>query len=650
MKGWTRLTNEPIEARQKSALVRDTLDLFADAFTSGSQKADDSVDIDDLVLAAQARAGRVNDAESRAWGIAFAGVIGNLVQQGWALQFQKKHLWGQRPLGGMTRDALRQRMLVRRDEQLSKSSVREFVRDMERWRLFRGERTSIVCLMRDGRSLATEVEKGKTLSELVDPYVQFVVSDEICQFTGLRTLDIWRYFRHTWTSPYESVPGRSLLFIVRDRAAKFHPVIGIGALSSAAVRLGPRDRFIGWDTDQVIDRIISDALACRVWALRVLQNAVDEIYKVDFIRDKLLPADPNKWTLETATAIAGAGAVAKVQHHRMMEANAYKAEDDVSTEEQCVVRAEMPLFRAKRAAELARLIPMLIQLRAGLPEGGDGRELLSKVVRIARSKTVGTEIADLTVCGAVAPYSHFAGGKLVAMLAASPAVVAEYKRRYENSPGIIASSMAGRPIGRPANLCFIGTTSLYGRRPNQYDRLCVPANVVGGHTGDAIRYEYIRDESDSRTQGIGTFHFSSATLKGLERFVSSRRGGWRANNLFGEGTSPKLRGLRDGLVALDLNSDELLVHGIERCMYGVKLARNVADYLLGVDQEPDWKFECDGDVTDSIAKWWLDRWGQPRSLRPDVVAAVRRESLAHPIRHGARVKLPDHDSKQFDIL
>ena len=30
-------------------------------------------------------------------------------------------------------------------------------------------------------------------------------------------------FRHTWSNPYESVPERSMLFLVRDRAAPNHP-------------------------------------------------------------------------------------------------------------------------------------------------------------------------------------------------------------------------------------------------------------------------------------------------------------------------------------------------------------------------------------------------------------------------------------------
>lgn len=646
MTDWTKLTSTPITGRPAAAFVRALLALLTRIATNASER-DAPGEVEEVIALAQARAQQLKDPDDRAWGESFASVVGDLMQQGWVLDFRKQHLYGQRPLATMPREMLRQRLLVRRNEQLLKPSVREFVEKMERWRLYRGTRTSIFSLMRDGRALARALADGAPLGDLVDPYVQFVTSEGICELTGLRMQDIWRYFRHTWSSPYESVPGRSLQLLVRDRAAPFHPVIGIAALSSAAVRLGPRDRFIGWDTDQVIDRLMAgDPSVAVVWAREVIRNAIEEIYVVDLVRDKLLPADPNEWTLDTAAACAEAGLAARAQHHRLMEAKEYKSSDDVSTEEACVTRAELYLFRAKRASELAKLIPILLQLKGGLPEGGHGRDLLARTVRIARSKTVGTEIADLTVCGAVAPYAHLAGGKLVAMLAVTPEVIAEYKRRYQGVPGIIASSMAGRPIGRSANLCYIGTTSLYGRRPNQYDRLCMSAELVGGDATTSLRYEFIRDKADSRTQGIGTFHFSSRSLRGLERFVQGRKGGWKANNLFGEGTSPKLRGLRDGLMALGLEADELLVHGMERCMYGVKLAKNLERYLLGLDAQPEWVFDPEREAVRDVGRWWIERWGSVRAKRDDVRDDIAREGLAHPIRHHARVELPEKDDGQ----
>ena len=101
---------------------------------------------------------------------------------------------------------------------------------------------------------------------------------------------------------------------------------------------------------------------------------------------------------------------------------------------------------------------------------------------------MGIAMADITVCGAVPPYNPILGGKLVAMLAASPEVVEAYRRRYRDAESEIASSMAGRPIVRPAELVFLGTTSLYGVASSQYNRVRVPADRVGGRPEAVIRY------------------------------------------------------------------------------------------------------------------------------------------------------------------
>ena len=100
-------------------------------------------------------------------------------------------------------------------------------------------------------------------------------------------------------------------------------------------------------------------------------------------------------------------------------------------------------------------------------------------------------------------------GKLVAMLADTPEVVS--CRVQASVDGTLQGSShlpwPVRPVRPTSSLCFIGTTSLYGRRPNQYDRLSMPAEMVGGPVYQAIRYEHIQGDADSRTQGVGTFHF-----------------------------------------------------------------------------------------------------------------------------------------------
>ena len=48
------------------------------------------------------------------------------------------------------------------------------------------------------------------------------------------------------------------------------------------------------------------------------------------------------------------------------------------------------------------------------------------------------------MCGAVPPYNALLGGKLVAMLAASPEVVLEYRRRYRSLPSTTLQQAAAR--------------------------------------------------------------------------------------------------------------------------------------------------------------------------------------------------------------
>jgi len=31
-------------------------------------------------------------------------------------------------------------------------------------------------------------------------------------------MDIWRYFRYTWLTPYNTVPGRNINFLIRKRS------------------------------------------------------------------------------------------------------------------------------------------------------------------------------------------------------------------------------------------------------------------------------------------------------------------------------------------------------------------------------------------------------------------------------------------------
>jgi len=270
----------------------------------------------------------------------------------------------------------------------------------------------------------------------------------------------------------------------------------------------------------------------------------------------------------------------------------------------------------------------------------DGRKAIADIVRRAKAEAVGTEIADLTVCGAIAPYNALLGGKLVSMLAVSPSVIRAYRERYSDYASVIASSMAGRPIRRRTNLVFIGTTSLYGSGSSQYNRVRIPAEVLGGR--EAVEFRKL-----GRSRSFGTSHLSDQTVTALVRLSEQSRTGVRVNSIFGEGVNPKLRKVRDGMDLLGWPSEELMRHGRQRIVYGVSLVSNLLPYLIGAESEPHYFFRRNvKDDVERISEWWITRWLSPRRRSAEVLTAVAEHHVDRPVRHGARVPtvvVPDAD-------
>ena len=136
---------------------------------------------------------------------------------------------------------------------------------MEAKTYYKDNMVSIFNLMRDGRELSDklfkasliidEKEKINEISQAVKPYIQFVNENDRCELTGFKLTDIWRYFRHTWANPYKSVPGRTMMILIRDEATQYHAIIGIAALSSATVGNTIRDNFIGWTSENIHQKL-----------------------------------------------------------------------------------------------------------------------------------------------------------------------------------------------------------------------------------------------------------------------------------------------------------------------------------------------------------------------------------------------------------
>ncbi len=592
-----------------------------------------------------------------------SSVLCDLRAQGWQFRLWPRRIEIAPPADQSSVEArkaqTRAAHLIERDAQLCQPSVRWFVRGMERRRLHNGEWRSIFSLMRDGRELSEALRRAAALPVgparlaalrgAVDPYVQVVEPGALCQFTGLRLLDVWRYFRHTWNTAYLSTPGRKVWLLVRDRAAPNHPVLGIGALGSSLVQLGPRDRWIGWRAEEFLSALRAiPTVGWARWLQASLSTLIAAVYVSDFRAEGIVCkgdlTHPKKELIRRLRDLAAA----EWRVHRLYpDRRAHKTAAERGGEADWKAQAQAPLFRAKRAEHLAELLearrallatgfrqPSAAALRRVLAKSA-GARAIATVLRYVKATHVGVDMMDITVCGAVAPYNAVLGGKLVGLLMASPEVAAAYERRYRGLPSIIASSMAGRAIRRQPRLVLLGTTSLYGAASSQYNRLRMPATFAGGRGADVLAFIPV-----GKTVGFGSFHFSQGTMKLLEIILARHLHGRPVNSIFGEGVNPKLRKVRSALDLLDLPSDLLLQHGSPRIIYTVPIARNFRDVLMGRASRATRLVPDRPDAGVRIIEFWRTRWLAGRIENLAVVEAVAEHSLAYPIRHGARVTLP----------
>ena len=103
-------------------------------------------------------------------------------------------------------------------------------------------------------------------------------------------------------------------------------------------------------------------------------------------------------------------------------------------------------------------------------------------------------------------------------------------------------------------------------------------------------------------------HFAPDTVLALGQIArladANRR---RVNNLFGEGTSPKMRLARAGLDALGLDSSVFLRHHSPRLLYGANLCSNLPDLLIGLSENPEYVLPSGPASTNILVEHWRTR-------------------------------------------
>jgi len=281
---------------------------------------------------------------------------------------------------------------------------------------------------------------------------------EVCETQ--KQLDIFRFFRFYWSSPYSEYVGRRIKLLIRDSALPQRPLIGIAALGSSIVHIPDRDAWIGWD-------------------------------------------------------------------------------------------------KKSRTRNLVYTM-------------------------------------DAYVLGALPPYNHLLGGKLIAYLIASKEVRKIYEKKYRGKITNISKRTANR-------LACIFTTSLFGKS-SQYNRV--------RYNGDLI-YVPI-----GRTKGYGTLHLTDATFDAMRDLLEARN--VLVTNRFGDGPVWRMRVIRTAADILGFNSDFLLKHSFQRGIYAIPLARNFKKFLQGEKKNLKYYDYC---LNDLIAHW-KRRWLNHRRTNVEVKKSV----------------------------
>ena len=678
------------------------------------QAAGDQERISALVAAETEHAARLRELKGqRDEYTACVRVLGDLAQLRWELvdSGHGLELHSPRPHEARTsapyevrlrKQAIRNELRPRVLQQFADPHVRRFIRRLERPKPS-SKHKSIKTLIAEGAELQQRLraardrplnDPGRTevLRAAVHPYLQLVDSGVRDEHTGIPLRDIWRYFRFTWSIPQTPIPGRSLVYLIRDEAHEHHAVIGIAALSNCAVQMVPRDRAIGWSAAglaSALTTLFSSADQRRA------REANDPSLGMQGVYRWLLPlfpagTDPSPETMRNALERVAdwllegiATAIGEIEHqglatpedlatptqetidwlrHLSREFAARRQEalsrsrddsdvvagldpdaagapvdDDVLDLEAKhasnppVNNSRRMLVRKKRAFELARLLDasrVLAASREALTDPASAfaameREEIRAAINTAMSaikgRRIGTNLLEITTCGAVAPYNRMLGGKLVALLLLSPQVATDNNRRYGAKPAIIRSQLKNIRVVPDSTLVWLGTTSLFSHGSSQYERLRLPAGTIAPDQQE-IRYSYLGE-----TTGYGTVQFADDTVRALDSVMRRRRGYRDVNSVFGEGASPRLRKLRSGLDAIGFNASLTMLHHQGRRIYGVPLFPAAGAYLCGFDPDvPDYIRSPESclEASERIAEFWRCRWLSRRLEHEDSWTAL----------------------------
>jgi len=111
------------------------------------------------------------------------------------------------------------------------------------------------------------------------------------------------------------------------------------------------------------------------------------------------------------------------------------------------------------------------------------------------------------------------------------------------------------------------------------------------------------------SEGFTITHISDETVSLMRNLGTVFHGRRRINSVFGEGSSPRTRQIREGLNLLGIKSDSILRQSNKKKVYAIEMYEGAKEELLGFS---DLKSAQKINGVDAIKRAWARRWLLPR--------------------------------------
>lgn len=399
--------------------------------------------------------------------MAVLSVLIDLSQQGWVFDIIEEKLVLKMETDNIDdKKMLRYRLSAERNAQFKIESVAKFIHRMEEDKKYKDEYVSVKSLIGDPKLLLNRIKKNERVCE---PYIQLATSDRD-EFTGYRLLDIWRYFRYTWSIPYKTMPGRNLYYLVRDSLQPKHPVIGIFALGNSVLNLTVRDDDIGWTVEAIKKNMTRrvDVSFCKqslsetngktvkVKVERPIETKEEFEKRITDYADKIYPL-----LLKNITTAINDLYVKDLGYHRqtryprreqvnnLLDMAAEYAKKSINnknneTDPDWEVEAQTNLFKRKRASELAKLLSTKIIFNNAkgknnkekllfLLSNEEGKKAINTALIANRKCKIGSNMMDrfFKARDRIVPYRKRLQDAPMLQVLAKHAEFEEYIRSYE---------------------------------------------------------------------------------------------------------------------------------------------------------------------------------------------------------------------------